>query len=415
MPFSALGLSKDLISAVQFSGYTAPTEVQAKVIPYILKGRDVAAESNTGTGKTAAFALPVIQLLQKSETAQETGKLRVLVLAPTRELALQTATAFKVYGRQLPKPPRIIVLVGGGSISLQVRGLHHGADIAVATPGRLLDLVRRNEILLSALKVLVIDEADKMLDLGFAGELDQVLKTLPEKRQNLLFSATIPDKINVLIEKFLHDPVRIKFDTAAPTVETVCQRLIAVDHTNRGPLLRHLIKTEGWEQVLVFAASIRGANAIALKLFNAGIAADAFHGDLTQARRGMILADFKNKKIQVLVATDLAARGINIANLPYVVNYDLPRSPDDYIHRIGRTARAGVKGTAVTFAGHEDMAHFAFIEKRTNIMLMRESVPGFELTGEAPVPEKGKAPVKGHRMSKKDKARALARQNNLNL
>jgi superfamily II DNA/RNA helicase len=406
MSFSLLGITANLLRSIELAGYENPTDIQEKSIPVILKGQDLIAQAKTGSGKTLSFVLPILQLFEDSRDTKR-QILKVLILTPTRELAVQVQGVLKVFGRNLPEPVRTIVLIGGLNIDLQIRNLHHGADIAVATPGRLLDLIKRKEIKLSSLNLLVIDEADKMLDMGFAEELQEVLKALPRKRQNALFSATMDEKIVRLTKEFMHEPVYVKMEIQAPTVETIHQRSIEVNRTNRGPLLRHLIKTEGWEHVLIFVASIRGADILAAKLRSAGILADALHGSMTQAQRTFVLTEFKTKKIKVLVATDIIARGIDIDKLAFVVNYDLPRSPNDYIHRVGRTARAGEKGVAVSFVGHEDKDHFSLIEKRIQVRLARESIKGFELTGEIPLQEKGKAPVKGHRMSKKDKARAL--------
>ncbi len=407
MLFSSLGLSRDLLEAVKYAGHETPTSIQAKSIPFILKGRDVMAQARTGTGKTASFALPVLQLLQKPFPGNK-KVIRALILTPTRELAMQVAHALKVYGRPLTRPLRTITLIGGLNIELQIRQLHHGADIAVATPGRLLDLLQRHAVDLSLLSILVIDEADKMLDLGFAQELDAVLKALPGVRQNVLFSATISPHVSGLARQFMRDPVAVSEAEVAPAAERIAQRAIEVNRHNRGPLLRHLIRTEAWGQVLVFVGKVRDADIIAAKLVHAGITANAFHGGLTQAQRTRVLSDFKAGHFNILVATDIAARGLDIHKLPCVVNYDLPRSPHEYIHRIGRTGRAGAAGVAVSFIGHEDQAHMALIEKRAHIRLARESVKGFELTGAALPEVKGGAPVKGRRMSKKDKARALA-------
>jgi superfamily II DNA/RNA helicase len=409
LSFASLGLSKDLVRSISYAGYEHPTPIQASAIPVILKGQDLIAQAKTGTGKTASFALPVLQALQ-SAVGGNKKVIQALVLAPTRELAMQVAHTFKDHGRTLTKPLRTIILIGGLNIDLQIRNLHHGADIAVATPGRLLDLIRRGSVDLSSLKVLIVDEADKMFDMGFADELEDVLKVLPARRQNLLFSATLTERVTHLTGKFMQAPVIIKDEAGVLPAENIHQRAIEVNRNNRGPLLRHLIQAEKWGQTLIFVASVRDADILVVKLIKAGIDANAFHGALTQAQREQVLKDFKAGVFKVLVATDIAARGININKLPYVVNYDLPRSPNDHIHRVGRTARAGEKGVAVSFIGHEDQAHFSLIEKRTRIRLSRESIPGFELTGAALVQEKGKAPVKGHRMSKKDKARALAAQ-----
>lgn len=410
MSFTELGLSKDLLKAVEYAGYSQPTDVQAQAIPLILEGRDVIAESKTGTGKTASFVLPILQSLQHVPD-EKRKTLKVLILSPTRELAMQICSSFKVYGRNLPKQIKTLLIVGGSNINVQLRSLGHGVDVVVATPGRLLDIAQREKFDFTSVKTLVIDEADKMLDLGFAKELESVLNLLPTQRQNLLFSATIGDKIKKLTQSFMADAVNIKSEGKAAPVENIHQRVIEVNRTNRGPLLRHLIETEGWSQVLVFVSTARGADVMASKLMKMNIEADAFHAGLTQAQRTKTLADFKDKKFTILVATDLAARGIDINQLECVVNYDLPRSAQDYIHRIGRTARAGEAGTAVTFVGHEDKAHFLLIQKRIQLRLPRESIEGFELTGEPTPRVKGSAPVKGLRMSKKDKIRAQALKN----
>jgi superfamily II DNA/RNA helicase len=409
MKFSELGLSQDLLQSVGYAGYLQPTDIQVLAIPLILAGKDVIAEAKTGTGKTAGFVLPVLQLLQ--DTRQEkTRTIKALILAPTRELAMQVNAVIKIFGRNLTKPLRSVLLIGGLNIDVQMRNLIHGNEVVVATPGRLLDVALRQKVDFSALKFLVIDEADKMFDLGFAKELEAVLNLLPAKRQNLLFSATIDDKLKSLAESFMPQAVSIKTESSLATVEGVRQRAIEVNRANRGPLLRHLIQTENWQDVLIFVASVRAADILTVKLNKANIHAQAFHGGLTQAQRTEVLSNFKSKNIQVLVATDLAARGIDIDKLAYVVNYDLPRSSGDYIHRIGRTARAGQPGTALSFIGHEDRAHFELIEKRIRMRLARESVNGFELTGEVLPKLKGPAPVKGLRMSKKDKARAAAKK-----
>ena len=256
------------------------------------------AQAKTGSGKTVSFVLPILQFFEDSRDTKR-RILKVLILTPTRELAVQVQGVLKVFGRNLPDPLRTILLIGGLNIDLQIRNLHHGADIAIATPGRLLDIIKRKEIKLSSLNLLVVDEADKMLDMGFAQELDEVLKALPSKRQNVLFSATMDVKISFLAQQFMHDPVHVKIQEQTPTVETIHQRVIEVDRTNRGPLLRHLIKTECWDHVLIFVASIRGADILAAKLRSAGILADALHGSMTQAQSTKVLSDFKTKVIKV--------------------------------------------------------------------------------------------------------------------
>lgn len=405
MSFSFLGLKPYLLEAVALKGYETPTSIQEKTIPLVLEGHDLLAQAQTGSGKTAAFALPLLQKIQEEEIS---NLIQVLVLTPTRELALQVTSAFKEYNSHSPQKLKILSLIGGEDIENQMRELVTGPQIVVATPGRLLDLLARQALTLEHLKVLVLDEADRMLDLGFAEEFENLLKILPPQRQNLLFSATLPEKINKLTQSFLKNPIQVKNEEESPTVERIEQRVIEVNRMNRGPLLQHLIKKEKWDHVLVFVASCKAARNVAGKLNKHGIQAEDFHGDLFQDERVKVLKDFKSRKIKVLVATDIAARGLDIHDLPYVVNYDLPRSPADYIHRIGRTGRAGKEGIAVTFIGHEDQNHFALIEKRAQIKLPRESVEGFELTGEAPLIQKGLPPVKGKRPSKKDKARALA-------
>jgi ATP-dependent RNA helicase RhlE len=406
MSFSKLGLETYMQRVVDAVRYTAPTPIQEQSIPLILDGKDLIAQSQTGTGKTAAFALPILQRLNALESKIKKGHIRVLVLAPTRELAQQVAQAFEIYGQYMPREIRGMAIIGGEDIGDQINRLRGGIEIVVATPGRLLELIREHQIHLEELQFLVIDEADKLLDLGFSEEIDLLLNELPTERQSLLFSATYPEKVMQLAQRVLKNPVHVTLSSEEPTVANITQRVIEVNRNNRGPLLRYLIKEEGWNHVLIFVASKRAARNLAAKLKRDGIKADAFHGDLDQQQRTFVLSQFKARKIRVLVATDIAARGIDIQNLPYVVNYDLPRAPTDYIHRIGRTGRAGLKGIAVSFVGHEDQPHFSLIEKRFELQLDREQIAGFELSGEAPVRKKGAAPIKGKRPNKKDKARA---------
>jgi superfamily II DNA/RNA helicase len=407
--FSELGLAPHMQRVVDAVQYREPTPIQEHAIPLILEGNDLIAQAQTGTGKTAAFALPILQML--NELDQKTGAVRALVLAPTRELAQQVATAFNRYAQAIPRAIRATSIIGGEDIVDQLDRLDRGVDIVVATPGRLLELIREDEIDFDELRFLVIDEADKLLDLGFAEELELLLQALPAQRQNLLFSATYPDKVLQLSEQVMQNPIRVTVDSDIPTVTNITQRVIEVNSDNRGPLLRHLINEEAWDHVLIFVSSKRAAHNLALKLKRDGIRADAFHGDLDQEQRMWVLGQFKKRKIKVLIATDIAARGIDIQNLACVINYDLPRSPADYIHRIGRTGRAGSSGIAISFIGHADQDHFALIEKRARLQLEREQIPGFELTGEAPARRKGEPPVKGKRPNKKEKARAAAREN----
>jgi superfamily II DNA/RNA helicase len=409
MSFSSLGLSTPLLQAVAERNYAAPTPVQVQAIPAALAGRDVWAQAQTGSGKTAAFALPMLQAL--SATRRERGRfVRTLVLAPTRELAAQIGESFKQYSRYLAEPVKIMVLHGGVSINPQMMGLGGGADVIVATPGRLLDLIDHNAVSLSAVQVLVLDEADRLLDLGFADELNRILGLLPARRQNLLFSATFPADVQALAASLLRDPVRIEVAVEPETAPDIVQRAIEVDVPRRTQLLRHLIQTEGWSRVLVFVATKYATEHVAEKLRKAGLKAGALHGELSQGARTQALADFKEGKLQVLLATDVAARGIDIVQLPVVVNFDLPRSAADYTHRIGRTGRAGERGIAVSFVSADTHAHFELIQKRHKLAIPREQIAGFEPEFfEAPVSPPGGG-VKGRRKSKKDKLREAAGQ-----
>ncbi len=410
MPFSKLGLNESLQRVVAAVHYTEPTPIQKQAIPLALEGDDLIAQAQTGTGKTAAFALPILQRLSRVDPDVGSSPVRALVLAPTRELAQQVADTFEEFERYMPREIGITAIIGGESIEFQRRHLRNGVQVVVATPGRLLELIREEDIDFEELRILVLDEADRLLALGFAEEIAQLMEALPSERQTLLFSATYPKKVEKLAAEILQNPVRINAVGDVPTVANITQRAIEVNQLNRRPLLCHLIKEENWEHVLVFVRSKRAARNLAAKLRRDGVKADAFHGDLNQDERTCVLSLFKNRTIHVLIATDIAARGIDIQNLSTVVNYDLPRSPVDYIHRIGRTGRAGADGVAVSFIDHNDQAHFKLIEKRTHVSADREQIPGFELTGDAPEKKKGPPPKKGKRPSKKDKARAAAEE-----
>ncbi|RXZ36720.1 DEAD/DEAH box helicase [Oxalobacteraceae bacterium CAVE-383] len=426
MPFSSLGLLPSLARAASDMGFLAPTPVQSAAIPAILRGADVLASAQTGSGKTAAFALPLLQMVlqekQEKYSMQVSAPRRqrqacALILAPTRELAAQAGANMESLMRHVPHPPKIAVLFGGVSINPQMMALRGGADIVVATPGRLLDLIDHNALAISSVSMLVLDEADRLLDMGFADELGRILSLLPAQRQTLLFSATFPPAVAALAESILRDPVRIEAADAEHERPDIAERAIAVDAGRRTQLLRHLIGQEKWERTLVFVASKYAADLVADKLRRAGIDAGAFHGDLSQGARTQLLAEFKNTKLRVLVATDVAARGIDIAQLPAVVNYDLPRSTVEYTHRIGRTGRAGASGVAVSFVSADTEAHFRLIEKRRQTQIPRERIAGFEPVDQ-PRPdlsglsaeEKAKGGVKGARMSKKDKLRAAAQK-----
>jgi superfamily II DNA/RNA helicase len=390
MPFSELGLCPELLQAITEAKYATPTPVQAAAIPPILRAQDVQGCAQTGSGKTAAFALPMLQRLL-ARPASSDRRVSDLVLVPTRELAMQVGEAFRTLGRYLPRPIKVLTVFGGVSINPQMMALRGGADIVVATPGRLLDLADHNAIRLDEVGTLVLDEADRLLDEGFADELTRVLALLPARRQNLLFSATFPPAVRSLAELLLRDPVHVDVAAVAETVPDIQQRSIVVDPQRRTQLLRHLIQRHGWERTLVFVATKYATEHIALKLQRLGFAARALNGDLSQGARTQALADFKAGRVRVLIATDVAARGIDVVDLAAVVNFDLPRSTADYVHRIGRTGRAGASGVAVSFVSAATEAHFRLIEKRNKFRLEREKVGGFEPERQQP---RNEAPVR---------------------
>mgnify|MGYP003635881360 CR=1 FL=1 len=413
MPFSSLGLTDSLIQAV--SQYPAPTPVQVATIPVVLAGSDVLASAETGSGKTTAFVLPLLQRwldTPKSPVDQALGNcVHTIVLVPTRELAAQVREVIQECSRHLPKPIKVVSAIGGVSINPQMMALRGGADVIVATPGRLLDLAERNAVKFAEVNTLVLDEADRLLDLGFADELGRLLALFPQQRQNLLFSATFPPAVESLAMELLKDPTRIEIVPDPVETPAIEQRAIRVDTDKRAPLLRHLIKTERWKRVLVFVATQYAADHVAHKLRSHRISALSFHGDLTQGSRQEVLTDFKESQVKVVVATDLAARGLDIEKLPVVINYDLPRSAVDYTHRIGRTGRAGETGIAISFVTAESHAHFCLIEKRQKLNIPREEIPGFEpieLPLAVPRNNDGTGGIKGRRKSKKDKLREAA-------
>ena len=414
--FKDLGFSPALhpaiLKAVGDEGFVEATAIQSAAIPAILQGRDVLACSQTGSGKTAAFALPLLALLATREpTPQRKRAVAALVLVPTRELAVQVGAVLAGFAKYLPQPAKVAVVFGGVSINPQMINLRGGADVVVATPGRLIDLVEHNALDLGKVNFLVLDEADKLLDMGFADELARILALLPAKRQNALFSATFAPGIEALASRLLSNPLRIEIQSEPETALEIVQRAIEVDAARRTQLLRHLVQTEKWSRVLVFVATKHAAEIVADKLRKADINAEPFHGELSQGKRTQVLMDFKASAVQVVVATDVAARGLDITALPVVVNYDLPRSAIDYTHRIGRTGRAGLSGMAISFISADTDAHFRLIEKRHAINVQREQVAGFEPVEVAPVnaaDPQGTGGVKGKRPSKKDKLRAAA-------
>ena len=415
MSFEPLGLNAALCQAAATQGFDQPTPIQAEAIPNVLQGRDVLAQAQTGSGKTLAYVLPVLQLLMTTAASRDEAPQKritqVLVLVPTRELATQVSEVLRDMARPLTQSIKVGTVFGGVSINPQMMSLRSGAEVVVATPGRLLDLVDHNALNLGQVQHLVLDEADRLLDLGFADELHRVLALLPSKRQNLLFSATFAPDVQSLAEALLHQPAHITIAHTEAHAPDIAQRAVAVDETKRTPLLRHLIKQHNWSRVLVFVATRYACEHVANKLYQAGVFATALHGEMSQGARQEVLAEFKEERWEVLVTTDLASRGIDIANLPVVVNFDLPRSATDYTHRIGRTGRAGASGAAVSFVTASSLAHWQLIQKRERIQLPLEHIEGFEPT-DTPVPvpvlTDGNGGIKGKRPSKKDKLRAAA-------
>jgi ATP-dependent RNA helicase RhlE len=362
MDFSSLGLSERLIDAINKAKYENPYPIQLQAIPAILQKKDILGIAPTGSGKTASYVLPILQMLIDKDGPKDRN-VPVLVIVPTRELAAQVQEVVKMFSEFLPRRIKTMAVFGGVSINPQMMNLH-GTEILVATPGRLLDLLSRNAIQLDKLKVLVLDEADKVLNLGFKLEVDEILSRLPKSRQNILFSATMEEGVEQLIQKLLRNPFKIEIEQDKIAPELIAQSAYLVPKEYKGPLLRHLINEGNWQQVLVFASSIRTADNVANKLKKHGIEAVAFHGDKSQGARTDALTKFKSGKIRVLVATDLAARGIDIKLLPHVINFELPRSPKDYIHRIGRTGRAGSEGEAISLVSEEEEHHFKVIQKK---------------------------------------------------
>lgn len=371
MPFTALGLMPELTRALADRNYSVPTPVQARVIPEILAGRDILAGSQTGTGKTAGFTLPILQRLHALENPSRSP--RALVLVPTRELAAQVADSIKSYGKYLRL--RTLVIFGGVSINPQIDALHRGADILVATPGRLLDHARQGNVDLHQIEVLVLDEADRMLDMGFIADIRRVIKLLPQRRQNLMFSATYSSDIRQLAQGLLRQPVEIEVARRNAAIETVEQGAYMVSKDNKRALLSHLIRAGDWSQVLVFTRTKHGANRLAKQLEDDGIETAAIHGNKSQAARTRALADFKGLKVRALVATEVAARGLDIKELPHVVNFELPNVPEDYVHRIGRTGRAGASGIALSLVASDENGLLRDIERVLGKRISQLPVP----------------------------------------
>ncbi|MBR9729146.1 DEAD/DEAH box helicase [Shewanella intestini] len=387
MSFASLGLQPAILQAVEKQGYTTPSPIQAQAIPAILKQQDVMAAAQTGTGKTAGFTLPILELLSKGKRARN-KQVRALVLTPTRELAAQVQDNVDAYSQNLPLTSAVVF--GGVSINPQLSALRKGVDILVATPGRLLDLCQQGAISFSELEILVLDEADRMLDMGFIRDIKKVLALLPKTRQNLLFSATFSDEIRALAKGLVHNPVEISVSPRNTTANTVEQSVYALDKTKKSAALIQLIKSEQCQQILVFSRTKHGANRLAVNLEKAGISAAAIHGNKSQTARTRALSNFKTGDVSVLVATDIAARGIDIDQLPFVVNFDLPNVPEDYVHRIGRTGRAGASGQAVSLVSIDDIKLLHGIEKLIGKVIMRKTLDGLEPLEYLPEPTLGK-------------------------
>ena len=408
MSFDSLGLSAPILSAIKEQGYDTPSPIQAQAIPLVLKGRDVMAAAQTGTGKTAGFTLPLLEKLAGGTPAKP-NQIRALVLTPTRELAAQVADSISTYGKNLPL--RSAVVFGGVKINPQMMKLRKGVDILVATPGRLLDLHNQNAVRFNQVEVLVLDEADRMLDMGFIHDIRKIMALMPQQRQNLMFSATFSPDIRKLAKTIVSDPAEISVSPRNTTAESVEQYICPVDKKQKSGLLAELIKENQWHQVLVFSRTKHGANRIAKQLDAAGIPATAIHGNKSQGARTKALADFKRGAVQVLVATDIAARGIDINDLPYVVNFDLPNVSEDYVHRIGRTGRAGATGLAVSLVSADEIKLLQDIERLINKELDRKLIDGFEPQHDVPPSMFG---MKQHHPKKPKNPKPAGNSNNRN-
>ena len=386
MSFNSLGLSDALLKAISKKGYSTPSPIQQKAIPPILEGKDVLASAQTGTGKTAGFTLPILQLLSQGQHLRQ-RPIRALILTPTRELAAQILANIKEYSEFLDL--RSAVIFGGVNQNPQVSQLRQGVDILVATPGRLIDLQNQGLVSLSKVEILVLDEADRMLDMGFLRDIERILKVLPSKRQNLLFSATFSKDIKKLAMGILHKPVQVEATPENTTVDAIIQKIYPVAKEKKTELIIKLITEGNWKQILVFTRTKQGANKLTESMINAGIKAAAIHGNKGQGARTKALAGFKDGSLTALVATDIAARGLDIPLLPHVVNFELPNIPEDYVHRIGRTGRAGASGEAISLFSPDETVFLRDIEKLVGLKLPKENIKGFE-----PEPNASREPIK---------------------
>ncbi|GAA0817075.1 DEAD/DEAH box helicase [Colwellia asteriadis] len=387
MSFSTLGLSAPILKAVEALGYKTPTAIQKKAIPVVLSGKDLLAAAETGTGKTASFVLPLLEKLYAAHASQghkiRGKRIRALILVPTRELAVQVEASIKSYGQQLTISS--MAMYGGIDSQPQKQALILGVDVVVATPGRLLDMAHQRALHFDELETLILDEADRMLDMGFIDDINKILERLPKTRQNLLFSATLSEDVRALAKRAIYQPVEISIAKNSPSKPNIEQWLITVDKTNKSALLSYLIKEQQWQQALIFIETKHGAAKLVSQLEKRGIAAESIHSGRTQAIREQVLADFKAGKIKFLVATGIAARGIDIGDLSRVVNYDLPDQVDDYIHRIGRTGRAGASGEAISFVAKDNFRNLCAIESRLGHVITRKEFAEFPVKKVVPV------------------------------
>jgi len=381
MTFATLGLSEQLLRAVHDNGYTSPTPIQVQAIPAILEGADIMGAAQTGTGKTAGFTLPLLQLLTP-KLMDRSGRLRALVLVPTRELAAQVQDSVRIYGKYLKL--RSAAVFGGVNITPQIKQLRGGIDILVATPGRLLDLLQQNAVRFNDIEILVLDEADRMLDMGFLPDIKRIISRLPARRQNLMFSATFSDEIRQLAKSITNNPREIDVAPRNVMVDTVTHKIHPVEKSQKSALLSHLIQTQNWYQALVFSRTKHGVDKLVKRLARDNIQAAALHGNKSQAQRTRTMTDFKKNKFQILVATDIAARGLDIDQLTHVVNFDLPHVPEDYIHRIGRTGRAGASGQAISLVSNDEHKMLRDIEHLIKRKIQRETVADFKPVDNVP-------------------------------
>ncbi len=416
--FESFAFSEDILSAIQQMGFEKPTDIQLKTIPAVLEGKDVLARADTGSGKTAAFALPLLDSMSNENVYSRIGRdkrfdsanrvasncVQVLVLVPTRELAIQVADVFTQLSVNITPAINCQSVYGGVKINPQMMALRGGADVLVATPGRLLDLVDQNAIKFNQIKALVIDEVDRLMKGDFQEEIERISKLLPSKRQNLMFTATFPESISRLVREVMNEPAIINMDEFVDELE-IEQRVITVNHNQKNDLLAYLLDNNDWEQVLIFCSAKRTCDNLVKKLEKRNVEAIAMHSNKEQSARMAALKKFKAGEIRILIATDVAARGIDIKQLPCVINYDLPRSPNDYVHRVGRTGRAGEKGHVISLIAHHEYQHFVVIEKYNGLNLEREEIAGFEVDEVAPLMPRKSPKKKKVRLSKKQKAK----------